>query len=73
MVTVPSDGTRPPFPRVVNSDDAQEHFLVRFPRVGSTDAMPRPKAATPAEGIGPGDFTITPSEISLRLFHMQHF
>ena len=59
MVTVPSDPTRglmrfPPIrwggrwvrPSVVSSDGAQvaqEHFLVRFPRVGSTEAMPQPK------------------------------
>lgn len=30
-------------PRVVGSDGTQEHFLVRFPRIGSTEAMPRPK------------------------------
>jgi hypothetical protein len=34
------------YPRVLTSDGAQvaqEHFLVRFPRVGSTEAKPRPK------------------------------
>jgi hypothetical protein len=27
----------------VTADGAQRHYLVRFPRVGSTEAMPRPK------------------------------
>jgi hypothetical protein len=30
-------------PRVVGSDGTQEHFLVRFPRVGSIEAVPQPK------------------------------
>jgi hypothetical protein len=53
MVSVPARGYFPPIrwggrwvrPSVVSSDGAQEtheHFLVRFPRVGSIEAMPRP-------------------------------
>jgi hypothetical protein len=45
MVTVTYDAAReywPRRPRVVGSDGTQEHFLVRFPRVGSAEAMSRP-------------------------------
>jgi hypothetical protein len=45
VVSVPARGYSMPF-RVLTSDGAQvaqEHFLVRFPRVGSTEAKPRPK------------------------------
>jgi len=44
-VSVPARGYLMPY-RVLTSDGtqvAQEHFLVRFPRVGSLEAMPRPK------------------------------
>jgi hypothetical protein len=45
MVSVPArKGIK--YPRVLTSDGgqvAQENFLVRFPRVGSTEAKPRPK------------------------------
>jgi hypothetical protein len=45
VVSVPARGYLKPY-RVLTSDGAQvaqEHFLVRFPRVGSTEAIPRPK------------------------------
>ena len=46
MVTVTYDAPREYLmrpPCVAGSDGTQEHFLVRFPRVGSIEAMPRPK------------------------------
>jgi hypothetical protein len=45
VVSVTYDGARDYLmrpPRVVGSDGTQEHFLVRFPRVGSIEAMSQP-------------------------------